>query len=126
LPLGLSFVQFSLRKNALDKLLILCCELLLKSSLLVQLLLLNTGLKLVFVLEGLAFEIFLLHDTLFVFFPALSAHSLLSADHFLVALQLKLYLVLRLPLPHFGFELHCLAFLLLHDLGPLDLQLAAR
>ena len=125
MPLGFSFVKFCLCKNALNELLTSCSELLLQSCFLVKFLLLYASFQLIFILECLSFEVFLLHNTLFVLFSPLSAHGLLSSDHLLVALQLQLHLVLRLSLAHFGFKLQRFSFLLFYDLSTLDFELAA-
>lgn len=99
--------------------------LLLHASLL-KCLLLETGLELVLVLHGLSLHLLLSGHRVFVHRPPLLAHLFFLCQFLLISLQLKLYLVLGLPLAHFYFKLLSLAAFFLSDLHFLDCQLSSN
>jgi hypothetical protein len=123
LPLRLTLVKFCLFEHTLDEALRLSGHLFLHCALLVQLLLLDARLELVFVLEGLAAKILLPSDTLFVFSTPLLPQLLLLLHHFAIFLQVELRRVLSLSALHLSLELHGLALLTLSFFNVLQLGL---
>jgi len=85
--------------------------------LLVELLLLDGGFELVFVLQRLPLHLLLPLDALFVRLAARLPHLLLLLELVSVALQFKLHLVFSLALLHLLIILYCLTLLFFHDLG---------
>ena len=123
MPLRLTLVTLRIMQKGFYEFLIFLSEHLLCSQLLLQSLLLESGLHLILILDSLAPLLLLLRDTLLVTCPPHLSHLLLLSQFLLISLQLQLYLVLSSALGHFGIELSGLALFFLFDLRPLDLEL---
>jgi len=120
LSLGLASVALGIVEQVLHKILILLCEHDLGCEFLLQALLLESCLHLIFVLNSLSADGFLLRDALFIALSSLLAHALFLPQALLVTLEFELHLIFGPALAHFCLVLHGLALLFVFNLSLLD------